>query len=131
MIIHVIDLMKSNVFQKKGFLMSPVDLKNNTGWTFLTNHSHVLLCLAGDSSMRVRDIALEVGITERAVQRIIADLEEAGYINRIREGRCNTYLIHPDMSLRHPIEEHRRISDLIRLISGEPGSDTTTEYGTD
>ncbi|GIW52373.1 MAG: hypothetical protein KatS3mg081_1728 [Gemmatimonadales bacterium] len=85
-------------------------------WTFLTNHAHVLLCLAKDPTMRMREIAAEVGITERAVQRIIGELEEAGYIERLRKGRRNAYRIHGTLPLRHPIEQHRRIRDLIRLI---------------
>lgn len=87
-------------------------------WTFLTNHAHVLLCLVRDPSARMRDIAAAVGITERAVQRIIAELEEAGHLERIRKGRRNSYRIHGQLPLRHPIERHRRISDLIRLIHG-------------
>lgn len=85
-------------------------------WTFLTNHAHVLLCLATSSSMRMRDIAEAVGITERAVQHIIADLDDAGYIDRVRDGRCNIYRIHPDKPLRHPIEAHRKIAGLISFI---------------
>jgi DNA-binding IclR family transcriptional regulator len=88
-------------------------------WTFLTNHAHVLLCLARDPAMRMRDIAAEVGITERAVQRIIAELEEAGYVERVRKGRRNAYRVHGALPLRHPIEQHRRIRDLIRLVHGE------------
>ena len=88
-------------------------------WTFLTNHAHVLLCLAGDPGRRMRDIAADVGITERGVQRIIAELEAAGYIERVRQGRRNTYRVHGTLRLRHPIEQHRRIKDLIRLIHGE------------
>ena len=85
-------------------------------WTFLTNHSHVLLCLAEDSAKRMRDIAQEVGITERAVQRIISDLVDEGYIERVREGRRNTYKIYTSMHLRHPIEQERTIQELIDLI---------------
>ena len=85
-------------------------------WTCLTNHAHVLLCLAGDSTMRMRDLALEVGITERAVQGIVSDLEAAGYVERIRTGRRNSYRIDEGLHLRHPIEQHKRIADLIRTI---------------
>jgi len=88
-------------------------------WTFLTNHAHVLLCLARDRTMRMRDIASEVGITERAVQLIVADLEEAGYVEHTREGRCNMYSVHGGLKLRHPIEQHKTIADLIGLIYGE------------
>jgi len=86
-------------------------------WTFLTNHSHVLLCLAEDSAMRMRDIARRVEITERAVQRIISDLVEAGYLERVREGRRNTYTINTGMHLRHPIEKEKSIRELIDLVT--------------
>ena len=85
-------------------------------WTFLTNHSHVLLCLARDKAKRMRDIAFEVGITERAVQRIIAELVEEGFLVCKKDGRCNQYSICLDRHLRHPLESHRTIIDLIRLI---------------
>lgn len=86
------------------------------GWTFLTNHAHVLLCLARDSTLRMRDMALEVGITERAVQGIVSDLEESGYIERVRIGRRNSYRIDESLHLRHPLEHHKTIADLIRAI---------------
>ena len=85
----------------------------NNSWTFLTNHSHVLLCLAKDPEMRVRTIAEEVGITQRAVQRILTDLDKAGYLVRERMGRRNRYQIIRDKSLRHHIENHKSIEDLI------------------
>jgi DNA-binding transcriptional ArsR family regulator len=85
-------------------------------WTFLTNHSHVLILLARNPSMVLREVAKLVGITERAVQRIIADLEEGGVIERERVGRQNRYRILSERPLRHPIEAHRTIGDLIRLI---------------
>lgn len=85
-------------------------------WTFLTNHAHVLLCLARDSTMRMRDIALQVGITERAVQGIVSDLEAAGYVERVRIGRRNSYQIDESLHLRHPIEQHKTIADLNQAI---------------
>ena len=85
-------------------------------WTFLTNHAHVLLRLAQDPSERIRDIATEVGITERAVQRIIVDLEEDGYLEHIRDGRRNVYKVFSRKPLRHKIENHRQVHDLIKLI---------------
>lgn len=85
-------------------------------WTFLTNHAHVLLCMAQDSEVRMRDVARLVGITERAVQRIVADLEEAEYIARIRHGRRNRYEVRDHLPLRHPIERHERVSTLIALV---------------
>lgn len=87
-------------------------------WTFLSNHSHVLLCIAGEPAVRLRDVATRVGITERAVQRIVSDLENAGYITRARAGRRNVYEIHADLPLRHPIESHREVRSLLNLILG-------------
>jgi predicted transcriptional regulator len=87
------------------------------GWTFLTNHSHVLLCIAGDPEVRGRDIAERVGITERAAQSIIADLVDGGYLTRERVGRRNHYEIHGDRSLRHPVEEENQLSALLRLVN--------------
>ena len=86
-------------------------------WTFLTNHAHVLICIVDEREARMRDIAEKVGITERAVQRIVGELEEAGYIRRVRSGRRNRYKVHTNLPLRHPIEEHRRVSALLTLIS--------------
>jgi DNA-binding MarR family transcriptional regulator len=85
----------------------------SNSWTFLTNHSHVLLCLAKDPEMRIRTIADEVGITQRAVQGIVADLDEAGYLVRSRVGRRNRYQIKTESPLRHRIEKHKTIRDLI------------------
>ena len=88
-------------------------------WTFLTNHAHVLFCVAQDPEIRLRDVAEAVGITERAVQRIVTELEESGYITRQRSGRRNLYVVHKDLPLRHRIEAHRHVSDLIGLIVPE------------
>lgn len=88
-------------------------------WTFLTNHTHVLILLARNPSIVLRAVAIQVGITERAVQRIIADLEEGGIIEREKVGRQNHYRIMPDQPLRHPVEAHRSIGDLLSLLSEE------------
>lgn len=85
-------------------------------WTFLTNHAHVLLCIAEDPEARMRDLAEKVGITERAVHRIVDDLEAAGYLSRSREGRRNRYELHGEMPLRHPVERHRTVASLIALV---------------
>lgn len=85
-------------------------------WTFLTNHAHVLILLSKAPDTVLREVALRVGITERAVQRIIADLERDGFIEREKVGRQNSYRIRPNQPLRHPIEAHRSIGDLIDLI---------------
>jgi DNA-binding MarR family transcriptional regulator len=87
-----------------------------SSWTFLTNHAHVLLFLADNSSARMRDIASEVGITERAVHHIIVKLEADGYLEHIRDGRRNLYKVFTSMHLRHTIEKHRKVNDLILLI---------------
>ena len=86
-------------------------------WTFLTNHSHTLLCIAEDPTVRLRDIADQVGITERAAQRIVAELEEAGYLSHERVGRRNRYEVHADLPLRHPLEDHLSIGALLRVLT--------------
>lgn len=86
-------------------------------WTFLTNHAHVLIVLNAQPEMILREVAHQVGITERAVQRIIQDLETAGFIRRQKIGRQNQYEVLADQPLRHPIEAHRTIGDLLRLIN--------------
>lgn len=87
-------------------------------WTFLTNHAHVLIQLHADSELVLRQVAAKVGITERAVQRIVQELEEEGYIERERVGRRNQYRVLKDNMLRHPIESHCKISDLLGLVVG-------------
>jgi DNA-binding IclR family transcriptional regulator len=88
-------------------------------WTFLTNHSHVVLCLAQDPEARMRDVAEKVGITERAVQRIVSELEAAGYVQRTREGRRNTYEVDGALPLRHAVEGHQNLDALMKLILEE------------
>jgi DNA-binding transcriptional ArsR family regulator len=88
-------------------------------WTFLTNHSHVLVHLSRNPSLVLREVAIQVGITERAVQRIIADLESGGVIEREKVGRQNHYRIRTDQPLRHGIVESRlTIGELLDLING-------------
>lgn len=86
-------------------------------WTFLTNHAHVLIVLHREPGIVLRQVALQVGITERAVQRIIQDLEEQGFIHRERVGRQNHYEVLTDQPLRHAIERHKKIGELLELIS--------------
>jgi predicted transcriptional regulator len=86
-------------------------------WTFLTNHAHVLLCVSADSHMRLRDVATRVGITERAAQRIIADLVADGYISRTRVGRRNHYELHRELGFRHPLERRSDIGSLLELLT--------------
>jgi DNA-binding transcriptional ArsR family regulator len=98
-------------------------------WTFLSNHAYVLICIAQEPEIRLREVAAQVGITERAVQRIVADLEEAGYLSRRRMGRRNRYELRADRPFRHPVVAHRDISLLLYLILGEAlpnGADLAT-----
>jgi predicted ArsR family transcriptional regulator len=99
--------------------------ETEASWTFLTNHAHVLLCLAREPEARMRDVAALVGITERAVQRIVLDLEQGGYLERTRVGRCNRYDVRPDQPLRHPIEQHEHVAALIALVLGRDGGENT------
>jgi predicted transcriptional regulator of viral defense system len=89
-------------------------------WTFLTNHAHVLLCVSENPNARLRDIAEMVGITERAAQRIVTELEDAGYLDRVREGRRNSYLLNTAMPLRHPLDSDHRIGELLATFSNTP-----------
>jgi DNA-binding transcriptional ArsR family regulator len=88
-------------------------------WTFLSNHGHILLCIARDPNIRVREIAQAVGITERAVQRILGELEEAGVISRLRKGRRTHYEIDGELPLRHPVEADHSVDELLRLASSK------------
>lgn len=83
------------------------------GWTFFTNHGHVLVCLAGGPDLRTRDVAELVGITERSAQAIIGDLVDAGYVTRTKEGRRNRYEVHGDIPLRHPLEQDHTVGELL------------------
>ena len=90
--------------------------EREAGWTFLTNHAHVLICLAREPELTLRAVALKVGITERAVQRIVAELEGAGVLHRTRDGRRNRYEIVLQVPLRHELEAHRTVGDLLSLV---------------
>ena len=95
-------------------------------WTFLTNHAHVLLCVARDLGVRHRDLAVQVGITERAAQRIVADLVDAGYLTSIRDGRRNRYEVHRELPLRHPLEREHRIGEILAVLEGRTGTPAAT-----
>jgi DNA-binding Lrp family transcriptional regulator len=93
-------------------------------WQFLTSHAQVLLCLQRNPTVRLRDIAETVGITERAAQRIVTELVEAGYVTREREGRRNRYALNRDVPMRHPSQVDHEIGellDLLRLDGADPG----------
>ena len=87
-----------------------------SSWTFLSHHAQVLLCIARDPDVRLRDIATAVGITERAVQAIVNDLVDAGYVDRARVGRRNHYAVHPDVPLRHRLQGDLDAGTLLRLL---------------
>jgi predicted transcriptional regulator len=89
------------------------------GWTFVTNHTQVLLCIARDPDVRLRDVADEVGITERAVQRIVRDLVEAGFLERERIGRRNRYVINRAGAMRHPAQHRQEVGALLDLLQPE------------
>ena len=86
-------------------------------WTFLTNHSHVLVCLSENPQPVLREVALRVGITERAVQRIVADMESAGLLVRERDGRRNIYRLETGAPLRHELESHITIGEILNIIN--------------
>ena len=85
-------------------------------WTFFSNHLHVLFCLAENPSIRLREVAVLVGITERMVQKIVTDLVDAGFITIAKQGRCNTYKHDGRLPLRHPLESHCTIGQVLDLV---------------
>src|SRR4051812_1215459 len=87
-------------------------------WDFLTNHAHVLLCVSRDPGTRLRDIAVAVGITERATHRILSELVDEGYVLREREGRRNHYQVVAELPLRHPLVQDRAVGDLLEIVTG-------------
>jgi DNA-binding transcriptional ArsR family regulator len=99
---------------RRGAAAAPDD----AAWTFLTNHSHVLVCLVADPEATVEEIARRVGITERSARRIIGDLEAAEYLSRERVGRRNRYRFDSKKRLRHPVERHRTVGALLDLVAG-------------
>ena len=90
--------------------------KSDHNWRFVTNHAHVLECIATDPNARLRDIAAIVGITERTAAQIVSDLENAGYLTKTREGRRNVYEVHDELPLRHPRHRHHTVGELIRFL---------------
>jgi len=92
------------------------DLMSQREWTFLSNHTHVLICIVRDTSSRVRDIADKVGLTPRAVQRILVELESAGFLEHERVGRRNHYIPNLNGELRHPLEEGVSVQQLLTYL---------------
>jgi predicted ArsR family transcriptional regulator len=95
-----------------------------SNWTLFSNHGHVLFCLARDSEARLRDVAADVGITERAVQKIVRDLRDGGVISITKSGRRNCYRIHKKQPLRHELEAGCKLRDLIKVVNREPKTET-------
>ena len=89
-------------------------------WRFVTNHAHVLEAIATNPTIRLRDIAADVGITERTAAQIVNDLEEAGYLTKTRHGRRNSYKVHEELPLRHPRHRHHTVGELIRFLETPP-----------
>lgn len=92
-------------------------MADQSSWTFLTNHGHVMICLARNPTARLREIAADVGITERAVQGIVADLVRDGYLDKERFGRRNRYEVHPEKPMRHQLESDHLIGELLEAIA--------------
>lgn len=90
--------------------------RDESRWTFLTNHLHVLACLARDPELRIRDIADLIGITERATVQILSQLEASGYLTKTRVGRRNRYTVHAELPLRHPLQSDHQVGELLRVI---------------
>ena len=90
-------------------------------WNFFTNHAHILIYLEAHPDQTLRRVALAIGITERAVQRIVAELEESGYLKRTKDGRQNKYEIIGDMPLRHSQESHRTTKELLDWVEHTTG----------
>jgi hypothetical protein len=98
-------------------------------WSFLTNHARVLLCIADDPGIRLREIGETVGITERAAHRIVAELATAGYVSRKRNGRRNHYTIQSHLPLPDPLAREQKIGDLLAILTGGRRANTPKEAG--
>lgn len=98
-------------------MSSSCEVDSRRTWTFLTNHAYTLICIAQDPDIRIQDIGDRVGITLRAAQSIVADLVDAGYVTRTRVGRRNRYEVHPELPLRHPLDQDHRIGELLTALA--------------
>jgi DNA-binding transcriptional ArsR family regulator len=96
--------------------MNTVSGNSDHTWRFVTNHAHVLACIAANPTARLRDIATIVGITERSAAQIVRDLEDAGYLTKTRDGRRNRYEVHGELPLRHPQHRHHTVGSLIAFL---------------
>lgn len=105
-----------------GFRYLPQQERMMGDWTFFSNYGHVLVCLARDREARLRDVAIQVGITERAVQKIVRDMQDAGYLEISKHGRRNRYRINNRKALRHPLQKRCTVGQLIQLLNKEPAA---------
>ena len=94
-------------------------------WSFLSNHGRVLLCIADDPAMRLRDIAARLGITERRAHGIVTDLTEAGYVAKRKDGRRNRYQIHADLPLPEPASQQRTIGEFLAMLACTDNSENS------
>jgi Mn-dependent DtxR family transcriptional regulator len=97
-------------------------------WSFLTNHARTLLCIAHDPGVRVRDLAVMVGVTERSAHAIVGDLVEAGYVVKDKDGRRNRYRIQEHLPLRDTITQERTIGEMLDLLVGVNAHRTTHHH---
>jgi hypothetical protein len=100
-------------------------------WTLLTGHGHVLVEIARDPQARIRDISAVVGLTERTVQAIVADLEAAGYLARSREGRRTVYTVNPDAAFRHPAQNGHQVGHFLALLAQADDNQDPPDPGND
>ena len=105
-------------------------VENNHSWHFLSNHTQVLLCISRNPDIRFREIAQTVGITERATQRIVADLIQSGYLERERIGRRNHYNLNPDRKMRHAAQANYEIGELLQLFQPTDAGQSEARPGT-
>ena len=104
----------ARIVKKRAPLRRRPEPEPSIGWTFLTNHAHAVITLLREPDIRVRELAIEVGITERAILRILGELEHGGVVSKTREGRRNHYTVNLDAPLRHPLEAHCSLRDLVK-----------------
>jgi DNA-binding MarR family transcriptional regulator len=92
-------------------------------WTFLTGHGHALIVITRDPNIRLREIAVELGVTERTAQAIVNDLVDAGYVGRTRVGNRSRYEVHTERPFRHPVERDHAVGELLRVLVADAGED--------
>lgn len=103
-------------------MAEPANSSTSIGWTFLTNHAHALILISRNPDSRIREIAAQIGITERAAHRIVSALVDSGYLHKYQVGRENHYEVHKAAPLRHPLESLHTVGELIELLSVREGT---------